>query len=240
MNHLDSAMTAHYIRIDEIQKRKGYISEALVLRSNKDGTALETNIDNVESSHIVKELQDVEFSKDYEIINRFLGKLSKNRKTLNIYKDVDQIIDILTNTNNALIETEMGFCVVNSLIKLCERQEYISSIGDAYYLGPHIPTLESLLLNYNRFKGKVKVINYNKTLCLKDKRYKNQYGIEIRAMKVFVDTRLLPELNLLDSEIQKRGREDIVKSYQNIEIIIDNFKNIKNEVSEWMKEESLA
>ncbi len=240
MNHLDSAMTAHYIRIDEIQKRKGYISEALVLRANKDGTALETNIDNVENSHIVKELQDVEFSKNYVIINKFLGKLSKNRKILNIYKDVDQIIDILTNTNNALIETEMGFCVVNSLIKLCERQEYISSIGDAYYLGPHIPTVESLLFNYNRFKEKVKVINYNKTLYLKDERYKMQYGIEIRAMKVFVDTRLLPELDLLESEVQKNGKQDMITSYQGIKVIIDNFKNIKKEVSEWMKEESLA
>ncbi|MBU3201573.1 site-specific integrase [Clostridium estertheticum] len=235
MNHLDDAMTAHYIRINEIDKRKMHISEALILRANKDGTALEINIDNVENPHIVKELRDMEFTKDYEIINKFLQKLSKNRKTLNVYKDIDKIIAILTNTSNPLIETEMGFCVVNSLIKLCERQEYISTIGDAYYLGPHIPTIESLLFNYNRFKEKIKVIDYNKTLYLKDKRYKNQYDIEIRAMKNFANTRLLPELDLLDSEVQENGRIDTIKFYKDTEIIIDNFENIKKEVSEWMK-----
>src|SRR5699024_9042750 len=122
-----------------------------------------------------------EFKKDYETINKFLKKLYKRKRNLNVFTDVNEIIELLFVTKTPIVETKLGFCTANSLHKLCERQEYISSINDGYHIGIHIPSLESLDFNYRRYCEKIKVLEHNKMLFESDKRYRNQYELEHNA-----------------------------------------------------------
>src|SRR5699024_2663633 len=91
MNHVSDSMTAHYIRLIDLEKKKERLSHALKLRGDKDGKFLETNADNVKDKLLKEELQDSEFKKDYETINKFLKKLYKRKRNMNVYTDVNEL-----------------------------------------------------------------------------------------------------------------------------------------------------
>ncbi|MGN7298090.1 tyrosine-type recombinase/integrase [Ferdinandcohnia sp. SAFN-114] len=233
MNHLDEAMTTHYIRLRQLENKKEKLKETLKLRANKDGNLLETNINNVSNPHIKQELLDENIKKEYLQINKFLKRLEKKKVKLNLFNNIDQIIDILMLTETPLIETELGYCASNALSILCERQEYISTVNDAYYIVPHIPSIESLNFNYTRFLEKTKIINHNKKLFEKDIRYRNQYEMELSGLKKFIEKRLIPELEELKSEIKAFGVESVVEKYVEIEKIANNVNDIVSEVNKW-------
>lgn len=233
MNHLDEAMTTHYIRLRELENKKEKLKETLKLRANKEGSLLEINLDNVNDPNIKQELLDEELKKEYSYINKFLKKLEKKKVKLNLYNDVDEIIEILSLTATPLVETELGYCASNALSILCERQKYISTINDAYYMGPHIPNIENLKFNYSRFLEKTKIIKHNKSLFESDQRYRNQYELEMNGLQKFISKRLLPELMELKQEIDVEGIESVIKRYDQIEYIANNIKVIINEVNQW-------
>jgi integrase len=233
MNHLSEAMTAHYIRTAALEKEKKNLAKTLKARLNKETGILETNLHKVTDSNIKKELLDKDLLEDYTTINTFLIKLQKKKKSLNVYNDIDEIIDILYINKSPIVETELGFCARNALARLCERQKYINSINDGYYIGIHIPTIESLPFNFKRYEEKTKIINHNKNLCEEDSRYKNQYEMEVKGMAVFINKRLLPELKLLQSEIESLGIEVVKNKYENIIYIADNLSDILQEVMRW-------
>ncbi|NRT88910.1 site-specific integrase [Clostridium beijerinckii] len=233
MNHLTETMTSHYIRINQIEKEKKNLANTLNFRLNKEAGILETDLNKITDANIRNELLDKDFLEDYNSINKFLVKLKKKKKSLNIYSDIDEIIDILFINKSPIIETELGFCARNALVRLCERQKYINSAYDGYYIGIHIPTIESLPFNFKRYKEKIKVINHNKRLYEEDSRYHNQYQIEVKGMQMFVTKRLLPELKLLQTEIETLGFKDVINKYENIDYIASEFKHIVEEVSQW-------
>lgn len=233
MNHLDDAMTAHYIRMRDIENKKERLKETINLRANKEGSLLETNIDIVENENIKQELLDGNLKKEYLQINRFLKKIENKKVKLNLFNDIDEIIDILLQTGTPLVETEIGYCASNALSILCERQKLISTVNDAYYIGPYIPAITSLHFNYTRFIEKKKIISHNKELYEKDKRYRNQHELELNGLNKFIDNRLLPELEELKKEVIKVGEDSVVRKYSGIEYIIRNLNQIISEVLQW-------
>lgn len=233
MNHLDEAMTTHYIRLRKLESKKEKLKETLKLRANKNGSLLETNLDSVTDSRIKQELLDEDIKKEYLHINKFLKKLEKKKIKLNVFSDIDEIIDILMLTETPLVETELGYCASNALTILCERQEYISTINNAYYIGPYIPDVDNIKFNYTRFLEKIKIVEHNKSLYEKDKRYRNQYEMESSGLLKFIEKRLMPELEELMNEIKVLGVKSAVEKYVEIRHITNDIDQIVSEVNKW-------
>lgn len=149
-----------------------------------------------------------------------------------------ELIPVVSGVYSDAYETELGFCARSALIRLCERQKYISSANDGYYIGTHIPAIESLPFNFQRYKEKIKVIEHNKKLQEEDSRHHNQYQMEVKGMQMFVTKKLIPELELLKAEIESISIKDVVEKYEGIEYIANNFEKILQEGSKWKKEKS--
>jgi integrase len=232
MNHLTEEMTQHYIRIKELEKLEVNAVETLIKRSLKDGTALNTDIKESTDEYIKEELQSEQYQEVYDSINKFLKK-----NKLNIYKDTKEIISRLSSTDIPIAETELGICA-GYFNKLCEREQYISSINDAYYLGVHIHSLDDLPYSIKRFQEKADIIEYNEGLYKKNPKYRNEYERELKGIKKYIERKLKPEIMLLNDEISKLGLEAVQTKYPQLVEILGKIKLIEEEAEKW-KEKTL-
>ncbi|WP_410986374.1 tyrosine-type recombinase/integrase [Bacillus cereus] len=218
MNHLDEEMTKHYFRDDEIVK------ETLFKRASSDGRLLELD-SNSPKKFIINELLEPELKKAYEEINKFLKK-----KKFNIFKDIDQIINVLKY--NPLRENIVGVCTKHLGI-LCERQYRLATFEKWYYLSSTIPNIESFDFTYKRFLDKVKIVQHNKQLVQQDSKYQRDYENEYTALKKFYQNRLLPEYELVLFKLKDEGEESLRSSFPQLEGIISKIDEISKEISKW-------
>ncbi|HEF1854266.1 TPA: tyrosine-type recombinase/integrase [Bacillus cereus] len=224
MNHLTEEMTQHYIRFNEIKKIEINAIETLKKRSTKDGLTLNTNINDISDKYIIEELRTEEYQEVYNQINKFLKK-----NKLNIFTDIEEIVSKLSRTDTPIADTELGICA-KSFNKLCERNQYISSINDAYYLGVQIHSLEELPFSLKRFQEKASIVAYNEKLYEKNKKYRNELERELKGIKKYIERKLNPELMLLKDEIRSGG---ICDKYPELESIVENINDIEKEVKKW-------
>lgn len=231
MNHLTETMTEHYIRLSKMKKENSLTIETLMTRASKNGDYLETDVNKVENELIKDELEDIEYQKIYNNINDFLKK-----RKLNIYSDINQIIKLLSKANIPLADMELGMCA-KSFNKLCERHNYISSINDAYFIGIQINSIEDFDYTYDLFIEKTKVIKHNELLYSKNPKLINELEREIKGMKTYINKKVLPEIQLIKSEIKNNGESLVVKNYPKLKELILNINNIEKEVFTWMKQE---
>lgn len=232
MNHLTVEMTQHYIRIKEIEKIELNAVETLMTRSSKDGSTLITSINDSPNKRIQEELLSEEYKEIYEQINNFLKK-----NKLNIFKDQKEIIAILSRSETPIADMELGICA-KSFNKLCERNQYLSSINDAYYLGVQVHSLEDLPYSIKRFQEKSEILSYNEGLFLKNNKYRNEFERELKGIKKYIQRKLEPELNLLKNEINLIGLERLYVKHPRLVSIIKNIKLLEEGVEKW-KEKKL-
>ncbi|MED2091823.1 site-specific integrase [Bacillus thuringiensis] len=224
MNHLTEEMTQHYIRFNEMKKIEINAIETLKKRSTKDGLTLNTNINDISDKYIVEELRTEEYQEVYNQINKFLKK-----NKLNIFTDIEEIVSKLSRTDTPIADTELGICA-KSFNKLCERNQYISSINDAYYLGVQIHSLEELPFSLKRFQEKASIVAYNEKLYEKNQKYRNELERELKGIKKYIERKLNPELMLLKDEIRSGG---ICDKYPELESIVESIDDIEKEVKKW-------
>ena len=174
---------------------------------------------------IINELLEPELKKAYEEINKFLKK-----KKFNIFKDIDQIINVLKY--NPLRENIVGVCTKHLGI-LCERQYRLATFEKWYYLSPTIPNIESFDFTYKRFLEKVKIVQHNKQLVQQDSKYQRDYENEYTALKKFYQNRLLPEYELVLFKLKDEGEESLRSSFPQLEGIISKIDEISKEISKW-------
>lgn len=217
MNHLSEEMTKHYFR-DEL------IKETLFNRATNDGTSLGLELNN-QNHFIKKELSEPELIKAYEEINKFLKK-----KKFNIFKDIDEIINTLKY--NPLRESIVGVCTKH-LGMLCERQYRLATFEKWYFLSPKVPNIESFDFTYKRFIDKSKIVQHNKELVQQDSKYQRDYENEYSSLIKFYQNRVLQEHELLLSILNEKGKEIILSSYPQLEIIISDIENVNEEITKW-------
>ncbi|EJQ82501.1 tyrosine-type recombinase/integrase [Bacillus toyonensis] len=218
MNHLDEDMTKHYFRDDKIVKA------TLFKRASSDGNSLEMNYDN-QNNFIKNEKSEPKLIKAYEEINKFLKK-----KKLNIFKDIDQIINTLKY--NPLRENAVGVCIKHLGI-ICERQYRLATFEKWYYLSPTIPNIESFDFTYRRFLDKAIIVQHNKQLVQQDSKYQRDYENEYMAISKFYQNRLLPEYELILFKLKNEGKESFLAAFPQLESIISNIDEIGKEISKW-------
>jgi len=227
MNHLTEEMTQHYIRLKEIEKLEVNAVETLMKRSSKDGSRLINDMNESSDKHIKQELQSEQYQEIYDRINKFLKK-----KKLNIFTDIKEIVSKLSRTDTPIADMELGICA-KSFNKLCERNQYISSINDAYYLGVQIHSLEDLPYTLKRFQEKTEIIVFNESLYKKNPKYRNEFERELKGIKKYIKQKLYPEIMLLKDEIRLTGLEIVQNKYPQLEDIIGNIKLIEEETQKW-------
>ncbi|MGI2775329.1 tyrosine-type recombinase/integrase [Bacillus cytotoxicus] len=227
MNHLTEEMTKHYIRLEEIEKLEVNAVETLMKRSSKDGSSLNTDINESSDKHLTEEIQSEKYQEIYDQINKFLKK-----SKLNIFKDIKEIVSKLSRTDNPIADMELGICA-KSFNKLCERNQYISSINDAYYLGVQIHSLDDLPHSIKRFEEKTSIISYNEHLYKKNQKYRNEFERELKGIKKYIERKLNPELQLLKDEISAIGFEEVHSKYPALEEVIKNIKDVEKDVQKW-------
>lgn len=227
MNHLTEEMTKHYIQLKEIEKLEVNTVETLKKRSSKDGSTLITDVNETSDKYIREELQSEQYQEIYEQINKFLKK-----NKLNIFTDIKEIVTRLLRTNIPIADMELGICA-KSLNKLCERNEYISSINDAYYLGVQIHSLDDLSYSIKRFKEKSIILAYNEELYKKNPKYRNEFERELKGIKRYIERKLNPELILLKNEIDKNGIGSVYNKYPDLAGVIECISDIEKDVQKW-------
>lgn len=232
MNHLTDEMTKHYIRIEESQKLEMNAVETLMRRSSRDGSTLNTDNNESNDKYIQEELQSQQYQEVYKQINDFLKK-----NKLNIFNDINQIINKLSRNDTAIGDMELGVCA-KSFNKLCERNQYISSINDAYYIGIQINSLDDLPYSIKCFQEKSMIIEYNEKLYKKNPKYRNEFERELKGIKKYIERKLNPEIMLLKDEINKIGHEEVYNKHPELEEIIRNISCIEMEIKRW-KEKTL-
>nr|WP_304214043.1 hypothetical protein [Fredinandcohnia onubensis] len=225
MNHLEEDMTKHYFRDDNKMK------EAILNRASKDGSYLETNLDNVENYEIKKELDDPYFRNAYNTINKFIKK-----KKFNIFENLEDIISLLKNS--PIVENELGFCIL-AMGRICERQERLSTFEKWYYLRPQVPDIAYFDFTYKRLLDKMRLVEHNEKVAANDPLYKRQYEIESKALDSYYTKKFLPELKLLKNKIEEVGKSELTKNYPNLIDIIDNIIEIEMEVEKWLNKKRI-
>lgn len=229
MNHLTEEMTQHYIRLDELKSLDVNAIETLMKRSSQDGSKLITETSESSDKYIKEELQSQQYQEAYEQINQFI-KMNK----LNIFNDINEIISRLSRTDNQVADMELGICG-KSFNKLCERNQYITSINDAYYLGIQIHTLDDLPYSVTRFQEKADIIKYNESLYKKNPKYRNEFERELKGIKKYIERKLGPELSMLKDEIDEVGIIEVQHKYPKLSNVIANIYDIEKEMIKWNK-----
>jgi len=229
MNHMTQDMTEHYIRREAIRRKEidRIEKEVLLRRANGKGDQLDIS-SKTENEVVKKELSIPEMLEAYESINAFLKK-----GKLNIFKDIKQIIEMLRQTKTAITETDEGFCARTAFEKICERQQYISSINDMYFIGPQIINIKNLDFTYRRFKEKIEVIKHNEKLFKENKRYKTELLREKKGMEIYIQKKVLPEIEALIKAVNENGETEVVAKYPNIKSVVSILPKIHSEVLKW-------
>ncbi|EOU2013889.1 hypothetical protein C4D22_04795 [Clostridium perfringens] len=229
LNHLSEDMTMYYNKSVEFEDSIESTLDIFIDNINSSGI-IETNHDNVKDLVFKEQLKIDEFKEKIERINDFIIN-----KKLNINKDLKRIMKMFIKSNTTLAENDLGICIVSTAQSLCHRRKYFSSLTDNYHIGINLNDYKNIRYSYQRFKQKTDIINHNKKISEVNEFYKNEYEREKNALIYYIKKTLIKEINLLEEDIIREGKEEIIRMNINLKDIIENINNIKEEVQAWIK-----
>ncbi|MDU7364100.1 hypothetical protein [Clostridium sp.] len=218
MNHLAEDMSDYYNQSSEkIHKDK----EALEIFKNISTSDGLISTDNLSSD------TEYYYIENIEKINDFL-----KRNKLNIVIDLNKIMKKLKKTNTTIAENEFGICIKSIISGVCERKLKFSNFQYSSLLAIPLETYKYIDLDYERFKEKLKIYYHNNSILLLNENYKNEVNRQAKALKRFMDSILIPEFELLESDLESKGKDKVIKENPNIKYIVNNINSIKGEINE--------
>lgn len=205
MNHLTEDMTSYYIRPEKDLEKK--YSESIYSAIIKGDSKLL-------GSH----------SKDFiDKVNNFIENLD-----INIQTDVNKVIELVANKYP--LRTKVGgICIRCGDVIPCPSNDSSDSIYCAFGMcSNHCHMFFMADISYEEYLKHKYIIKYNK-----DNGFKKAYQKELNKLIYVIENSLLPELDELKNEIQRKGYEEIKIKYPQLSYIIDNYNEIYNEVISW-------
>ena len=201
----------------------------------------------VRPKHDVQE--DIDFSKEVvgEIIRdetKILGpkgdaikiKIDEMIKenNFNIVKDFNAIVDMVCN-QMPIRAKEGGFCIKSNPRRECRHDAPTDEFLCAYGCCPnHCHFYFHAHISYQKCVDIKKCFDYNK-----EQGFVNQSQKELYKLDAIMNQELIPELNELEVQLNKRSIDDIISVHPDITNIIHNLKEIKEEIEIWKAEISL-
>lgn len=229
MNHISADMSNYYNKSFQLENKLEKSMEHIQGLINEQGLLI-TNKEEASEAYIKNEL---ELESSVEKIKRINNFLKKN--DLNIKRDVKEVLNILRKTNSPAAENEFGMCLRSIIHSVCERRKYFHTFDDNYNLEIKLDSYKFLNFEYERFKQKLEVVNYNKSLVEREPEYTVEFDREIKALNKFIDDVLIRQLESLNNDVDIQGENAILEEYPNLNEIVINRNEILTEVITWKK-----
>lgn len=206
MNHLSEDMAAYYIRPQKNLEKE--YSETIYRAVFKDGSKmLGTNGD----AFVQK-------------INEFI-----EQNHMNIQDDTEGVIQAVAK-RFPLRSKVGGMCIRCGEVIPCASNSSTDVIYCAFGMCPnHCHMFFMADISYEEYLQNRDVAQYNK-----DNGYKKAYQKELNKLKYIIEHSLMPELTMLEDELERHGEEDILEKYPQLTYIVNHLDSIKQEVQTWM------
>ena len=206
MNHLSEDMAAYYIRPQK-NLEKAY-SETIYRAVLKDGSRmLGTNGD----AFVQK-------------INEFI-----EQSHMNIQDDMEGVIQAVAK-KFPLRSKVGGICIRCGEVIPCASNNSTDVIYCAFGMCPnHCHMFFMADISYADYLRNRDAAQYNK-----ENGYRKAYQKELNKMKYIIEHSLMPELTMLEEELQRHGEEEILEKYPQLTYIVNHLNEIKQEILTWM------
>ena len=206
MNHLSEDMAAYYIRPQKNLEKE--YSETIYRAVFKDGSKmLGTNGD----AFVQK-------------INEFI-----EQNHMNIQDDLEGVIQAVAK-KFPLRSKVGGMCIRCGEVIPCASNNSTDVIYCAFGMCPnHCHMFFMADISYEEYLQNRDVAQYNK-----DNGYKKAYQRELNKLKYIIEHSLMPELIMLEDELERHGEEEILDKYPQLTYIVNHLDSIKQEVQTWM------
>lgn len=222
MNHIENDMTMYYIKTEKIQDELKENIQMMKLVSSEEGLL------KLEDGN--SEIIDIEeYNEKVERINKFL---KENKVNLNM--DITKIVKVFKKMNAFVLDNDLGICLRTVVNGICNRQKYFSSLNDNYHIGLTLNTFKYIDCNYDRFVQKKKIIDHNRAIAKEDEDLKFEVERECKALVYFLEKTLVKEIELLENEVSKFGKDDVIRRFPNLSETVNKLENIKKEINVWL------
>lgn len=206
MNHLSEDMAAYYIRPQKNLEKE--YSETIYRAVFKDGSKmLGTNG------------------------NAFVQKINEfiEQNHMNIQDDMEGVIQAVAK-KFPLRSKVGGMCIRCGEVIPCASNNSTDVIYCAFGMCPnHCHMFFMADISYEEYLQNRDTAQYNK-----DNGYKKAYQKELNKLKYIIEHSLMPELTMLEDELERHGEEDILEKYPQLTYIVKHLDSIKQEVQTWM------
>ncbi len=206
MNHLSEDMAAYYIRPQKNLEKE--YSETIYRAVFKDG------------SKMIGTNSDAFVQKIHEFIEH---------NHMNIQDDMEGVIQAVAK-KFPLRSKVGGMCIRCGEVIPCGSNSSTDVIYCAFGMCPnHCHMFFMADISYEEYIQNRDVAQYNK-----ENGYKKAYQKELNKLKYIIEHSLMPELTMLEEELQRHGEEDILEKYPQLTYIVNHLDAIKQEVQTWM------
>lgn len=206
MNHLSEDMASYYIRPKKNLEKE--YSETVYRAVFKDGSKML----GINGDAFVQK------------INEFI-----DQNNLNIKDNMEEVIQTVAK-NFPLRSKVGGMCIRCGEVIPCASNTSTDVIYCAFGMCPnHCHMFFMADISYEQYLQHIDIIKYNQ-----ENGFKKAYQKEVNKLKYVIENSLMPELTMLEEELQKYGEDEILDKYPQLTYIVNNFETIKQEVSAWM------
>ena len=206
MNHLSEEMAAYYIRPQKNLEKE--YSETIYRAVFKDG------------SKMLGANGDAFVQK----INEFI-----EQSHMNIQDDMEGVIQAVAK-KFPLRSKVGGMCIRCGEVIPCASNDSTDVIYCAFGMCPnHCHMFFMADISYEEYLRNRDTAQYNK-----DNGYRKAYQKELNKLKYIIEHSLMPELTMLEEELQKHSEVEILEKYPQLTYIVNHLDLIKQEVQTWM------
>lgn len=209
MGHLYREATEGYLRLEKEKEHTSEFAKKTVKLTLTD------EVNFTEKNHTSLKTE----------IDTFIKEVPEN-----IYKDFDAIVNS-TIDRFPIRAKSGGVCIKGGKV----RERRCESITDELYCTYGMCPNNYLVYfmvdeSYREYQLLKKTIKHNK-----DNGFVKAYKKEKNKLHWLINKRLLPELNDLKQEIEKKGSDSIVSLHPKLEDIVEDIDNIYEEIQAWIQ-----